>query len=130
MNVEVPNILPSTHQRQSQNYGNRERDLRRVPSVPHTLQGSPAKYIKTLSPESIRPMYGINSGICHLCKTALTHIRQSIALRKCSRDGERKLKEITALSVSFNMDNFKIYTISLRRDVIIHVVLNKGSEDC
>lgn len=51
------------------------------------LQGSSAKYIKTLSPESIRPVYGIYSGIRHLCITALTHIRQPIALRKCSRDG-------------------------------------------
>ena len=34
-----------------------------------------------------KTMYGINSGICHLCITALTHIRQPIALRKCSRDG-------------------------------------------
>lgn len=37
--------------------------------------------------ESIRPMYGTDSGIRHLRKTALTHIRQSIALRKCSRNG-------------------------------------------
>ena len=63
------------------------RDLRRVPSVPHTLQGSPAKYLKAISPESICPMYGTDSGIRHLRKTALTHIRQSIALRKCSRNG-------------------------------------------
>ena len=62
-------------------------DLRRVPSVPHTLQGSPAKYLKAISPESICPMYGTDSGIRHLRKTALTHIRQSIALRKCSRNG-------------------------------------------
>ena len=27
------------------------RDLRRVPSVPHTLQGSPAKYLKAISPD-------------------------------------------------------------------------------
>lgn len=32
-------------------------------------------------------MYGTDSGIRHLRKTALTHIRQSIALRKCSRNG-------------------------------------------
>ena len=38
------------------------RNFRRVPCIPHTLQGSSAKYIKTLSPESIRPVYGINSG--------------------------------------------------------------------
>ena len=63
------------------------RNFRRVPCIPHTLQGSSAKYIKTLSPESIRPVYGIYSGICHFCITALTHIRQPIALRKCSRDG-------------------------------------------
>ena len=63
------------------------RDLRRVPSVPHTLQGSPAKHIKTVSPKSVCPMYGTDSGIRHLRKTALTHIRQSIALCKCSRNG-------------------------------------------
>ena len=63
------------------------RDFRCIPSVPHTLQRSPAKHIKTVAPKTVCPMYGTYSDISHLCKTALTHIRQSIALRKCSRNG-------------------------------------------
>ena len=82
------------------------RDLRRVPSVPHTLQGSPAKYLKAISPESICPMYGTDSGIRHLCKTALTHIRQSIALRKCSVT-EAEAKRSNSFICFINMDNLK-----------------------
>ena len=65
------------------------RDFRCVPSVPHTLQGSPAKHIKTISPKSVRPMYGVDSGICHFCIATLAHIRQSVALRKYARNGCR-----------------------------------------
>ena len=63
------------------------RNFRRIPGIPHALQGSPAKYIKTFSPKSIGPMYGIYSGVRHFGITALTHVRQSIALCKYSRDG-------------------------------------------
>lgn len=82
------------------------RDLRRVPSVPHTLQGSPAKYLKAISPESICPMYGTDSGIRHLRKTALTHIRQPL-LCASAPVTEAEAKRSNSFICFINMDNLK-----------------------
>ena len=63
------------------------RYLGRVQSVPHAMQGGTAEHIKALCPEAICPMYGINAGVHHPGVAAPAHIRQSVVLCKCSRDG-------------------------------------------
>ena len=62
-------------------------DVGCVPGVPHALQGGAAEHVETFCPEAIRPVHGVDAGVHHPGVAAPAHIRQSVALCECCRDG-------------------------------------------